>query len=301
MTKDIRRLAELRRRRFEPTTTSPGLEALDRFERRGFGDTSIAELFHEATKDAKHRPTETASRVRFVTERPFALAQAKLPPDKPGTDRISLPDPVELSVGLDDALGDRRSRRTFGGDPLSVREIATLLGHSCGTTRSSDVADGVEQSFRAYPSAGALYPVHVHLIAVQGTEELSAGIYWYDPDDHALVRQREADPALADDLERAFEPAADIFDLWSVAAVVVLTGAFVRSMAKYGPLGYRFALQESGHVAQNLLTVATAVGASAFPSAAYDDELDDLLDVDGIDEATIYTVPVGVPPGDGDG
>jgi len=299
---NIRRLQQLRRRQFEPTTEVPGREAIEWFTHRGFERGSIAEDFHEATKDSHRQPTEITSRIRFVSEESFAVAQTKLPPYKPGIGRISLPKPTETSVSLEDALANRRSQRTFGGDSLSLPEIGTLLGYSCGVTNLENVTDDINQSFRAYPSAGALYPIYTHLIILQEAPSLGVGVYWYNPIEHALEQQREDDAQLADELERVFDPAADIFDLWDAAAVVVLTGTFVRSMAKYGSLGYRFALQESGHVAQNILMIATAIGASAFPSAAYDDrELDELLDVDGVDESTVYTIPIGFgPEEDGD-
>ena len=60
--------------------------------------------------------------------------------------------------------------------------------------------------------------------------------------------------------------------------------------------GYRFALLEAGHVVQNLLLTATALGLGAVPLGGYYDRLtDEFLGLDGVNESTLYTVAVGRP------
>ncbi|PSP85003.1 hypothetical protein BRC83_03590 [Halobacteriales archaeon QS_1_68_17] len=298
---DLGTLRRLRRGHWEPTRERPGREATERYTHREFEGSTIAELFHEATKYSRRRPTAGTSAGRFVSEDAFALAQSRIPPAKPAVDRTALPDPVDLSVPVDEVLLSRRSRRTFGREALSLAELGTLLGLGCGVSARREVAPGVDHALRTYPSAGALYPVNAYLLALQDAGEVGSGLYWYDPTEHVLGKQREGEADLADEIDAAFAPAAETFDVWNAAAVVVLAGAFGRSTAKYGDLGYRFVLQESGHVAGNLLAVATALDLAAFPSAAYDDRaLDDLLGVDGVDESTVYTVPVGPRPEDED-
>ena len=69
---------------------------------------------------------------------------------------------------------------------------------------------------------------------------------------------------------------------------------FWRSRFKYGARAYRFALMEAGHVGQNLLLAAAALGLDAVPLGGfYDRNVDAFLGVDGIYEASLYLVPVG--------
>jgi nitroreductase len=61
--------------------------------------------------------------------------------------------------------------------------------------------------------------------------------------------------------------------------------------------GYRFALLEAGHVVQNLVLAATALGLPALPLGGwYDRRVDALVGADGLDEATVYVVLLGGRP-----
>ena len=63
---------------------------------------------------------------------------------------------------------------------------------------------------------------------------------------------------------------------------------------KYGERGYRFALLECGHIAQNLLLAAEAEGLAAVPIGGFvDDMINDLMGLDGVSEAVVYVVLAG--------
>ena len=63
---------------------------------------------------------------------------------------------------------------------------------------------------------------------------------------------------------------------------------------KYGQRGYRFALLEAGHVAQNAALVAAALRLSLLPYGGfYDARLDEILGLDGLDECTVHLLFVG--------
>ena len=69
---------------------------------------------------------------------------------------------------------------------------------------------------------------------------------------------------------------------------------FWRTRFKYGLRGYRFALIEAGHVAQNLLLTATALRLGSVPlGGLFDRRIDELLDLDGVNESVLYAVSVG--------
>jgi SagB-type dehydrogenase family enzyme len=78
--------------------------------------------------------------------------------------------------------------------------------------------------------------------------------------------------------------------------VIILTGLFAKTTFKYGERGYRFVLFEAGHIAQNILLEATALGLGAVPVAGFvDDEVNALIDLNGVDEASLYLIVVGQP------
>lgn len=179
-------------------------------------------------------------------------------------------------------LRDRASGLRPDDGSLRLGELSTLLGaaYSC-CPRDGRVR-------RPVPSAGGLYPLELYVVAhaVAGVEP---GIHHYDPFEHRLelvtagdvvgsLRDAVVDPQLALD----------------AAATVVVTAVFPRSRFKYGARGVRFALLETGHVAQNVLLTAHALRVSALPYGGfYDARLDALLDVDGIDETSLYMLFLG--------
>ena len=84
---------------------------------------------------------------------------------------------------------------------------------------------------------------------------------------------------------------------WSAAAVVLIAAIFGRTRFKYGLRGYRFALLEAGHVAQNVLLAATALGLAAVPLGAfYDRRMDAFLGLDGVNESSLYAIALGGEP-----
>ena len=77
------------------------------------------------------------------------------------------------------------------------------------------------------------------------------------------------------------------------AALVLVAAIFGRSRFKYGLRAYRFALLETGHVGQNVLLAATALGLAAVPLGGYyDRRADEFLGLDGVNESTLYTIAV---------
>jgi SagB-type dehydrogenase family enzyme len=140
---------------------------------------------------------------------------------------------------------------------------------------------------RPVPSAGALYPLELYVAAL-AVEGVPAAVYHYHPFRHRLERltavsrpdvaRALVDPALAED----------------AGALLVVSAVFWRSRIKYGLRGYRFALLEAGHVVQNAVLAAAAAGIAALPLGGfYDRRLDELIRVDGLDEASVYGLLLG--------
>ena len=118
---------------------------------------------------------------------------------------------------------------------------------------------------------------------------LEAGAYHYQVSEHALELLR-ARPFTAEDVRALFIPA------WTAGAsvAVVMTGVFERNQQKYGERGYRQILIEAGHMGQNICLVAEALGLKCCPvTGAYDDKLEELLDVDGVSESFLYAIILG--------
>jgi SagB-type dehydrogenase family enzyme len=180
-------------------------------------------------------------------------------------------------------LNQRRSRRRYTNDPVSVTTLATLLWATQGITLSTS-----GYQFRTAPSAGALYPVETYL-SVHRVEGLQQGIYHFNVIDFAL--EEIATGNFGEHLTRA---ALDQAMVGRGAVVFIWTGIILRAMWKYRNRCVRYICMDAGHIAQNLQLAATALGLGCCTIGAfYDEEINEVLEVDGEEETTIYLAAVG--------
>ena len=218
---------------------------------------------------------------RSLTMRITASRSVKRHPQRPF---VALPAANLGATTLAAAIAARRSDRAFHSLPLVLGDLATILHAGYGVTGG---ITGTPQALRAAPSGGALYPLELY-VASHRVTGLERALYHYDPLRHGLEHLRPlAAPAGAD-----LTPYAEA--LSDSAAFVATTAVFWRSRFKYGARAYRFALLEAGHVAQNLLLAAAALGLGAVPIGGfYDRAVDAFLGVDGLHESSLYLVPLG--------
>jgi SagB-type dehydrogenase family enzyme len=202
----------------------------------------------------------------------------------PEAERFELPPATRLTATLENAIRRRLSERSFADDPLPLDALATLLRLGSGITAQGDLPR------RGAPSAGGLYAVETYPIAVR-VEGIDAGVYHYAvlDDDLELVHRMPGREAM-----EGFMP-PELYD-GRPALVLALSVIFARVQAKYLERGYRFALLEAGHIAQNFLLTATALGLSAVPVGGFwDDPFNEFMGFDPITEAVVYSVLVGLP------
>jgi SagB-type dehydrogenase family enzyme len=262
---------------------APAVYGLD-----GVPPDDAAEFFHEASKlhattVARQMPgggrLERSSDLRAAT-----LRAGKMNRHLP---RVRLPSPPALDVPLGECLSRRRSVRAFSAAPLTAVELAIVLHAAYGVTERAETESGTF-ALRTVPSGGALYPLELYVLAAR-VESVEAGLYHLDSIGAELERLPAADPAA-----RLAAATVDPDLCARSAATVVVTAMFWRSRFKYGLRGYRFALLEAGHLMQNLLLAATALGLGALPVGGFfDRRVDELLGVDGVNESVLYAVHLG--------
>ncbi len=226
--------------------------------------------------------TSIASGQRGVGVRPQHPGLYKVYPD---VERISLPEPDHAGFPFEEVLRQRRSARQYGEEALSLRQVSQLLFAAQGITGEFR---GI--SLRTAPSAGALYPIEVYMIA-HDVKGLEPGVYHYAPDKHALEKLVSGDlRGMISDIGLTQE------SLKSAGAVLVFSAIFDRTRSKYGDRGLRFVYLEAGHVSQNVLLQSTSLGLNAVPIGAFfDDELNALLGLDGVAEAALLILAIGAP------
>jgi SagB-type dehydrogenase family enzyme len=253
---------------------------------------SLSELFHENSKQRRY-DVNFGRRIGQVNNDPtFQRLISKTFKSYPGALTTHLPKvEAQDGISLEKTVVERRSIRRFSGQPIALAELARLLYFGNGLTGGLDAsAHGIMQPVRAAPSAGALFPTELYVVLPSGGE-ITSGLYHYCVARHALelLKTGEFSGVLAD-------ATSDQATFSRAAATIVMTSVLARSRFKYGERGYRFALIEVGHLAQNVLLAAHSLRLGAVPIGGFiDDEINDLLDIDGIDEAPVYLLPIGRP------
>jgi SagB-type dehydrogenase family enzyme len=193
---------------------------------------------------------------------------------------VSLPRPrIRSEVSLEQALLARRSVRDYAPTPLTLAEVSQLLWAAQGMTAG--------WGGRTAPSAGALYPLEVYLVAgaVQG---LASGVYRYSPKGHQLaeakkgdVRTALADAALGQECVR------------DGAISIVIAAVYARTTQKYGARGTTYVHMEVGHAGQNVYLQAEALGLGTVTVGAfYDDRVAKVVGLRD-NEVPLYIMPVG--------
>jgi SagB-type dehydrogenase family enzyme len=182
----------------------------------------------------------------------------------------------------------RRSSRDYGGLAIARQDLDALLNTACGLTGAMPWR-GREVKLRAYPSSGALYAVEIYPVALR-VEKLEEGVYHYRVVENRLElvrnvnRQEFVQTALPVEREMVA----------SAAAMICLTGVFPRHERKYGEGGYRMLVAEAGHISQNLVLAATALGLSARPfGGVFDDLVNRALWINEDEEQFLLAVLVG--------
>jgi SagB-type dehydrogenase family enzyme len=154
-------------------------------------------------------------------------------------------------------------------------DVAWLLRVGAGVVRKRRLGPD-EFYFRAYSSAGGLYPIEVYVADERG-------LFHFHPLEPSLRRLRD------EDVRGALVPAKTI---------LVLTGILWRSAWKYQARAYRHLFWDAGTMLANLLALAAAADLEARVLTAFvDDDVNRIVGADGEREAALALVSLGHVPG----
>jgi len=211
---------------------------------------------------------------------PAPPLQKPYPPDAALVDLVA---PDDLTVGttpLIEAIRGRKSRRRFTDEPLTLEELSFLLWATQGV---HEIWLNGKATRRTVPSGGSRHPFETYLLAYR-VISLEPGLYRYLALEHRLCRLHAASELHVPDYLSRRNPA--VYFIW--------TAIPYRTEWRYSVLAGKLIAQDSGHVCQNLYLACEAIGAGTCAVGAYDqDEIDAFVEVDGVDEFTVYMAPVG--------
>ncbi|MFW9937567.1 MAG: SagB/ThcOx family dehydrogenase [Candidatus Thorarchaeota archaeon] len=198
--------------------------------------------------------------------------------------KIKLPEPdFDPSIKFWSVIKNRHSTRRFIPVPISLMDLSLFLFGMSGLNRIFS-----EYAFRTTPSAGGLYPIEIYPV-INNVSGLEKGLYHYNIQEHSINLLKEGDFR-----RKVAEGCLDQDIAYTSAVNFIWTAVIGRSQWKYLQRCYRYIYLDAGHIGQNFYLIAEALGLGACTiGALYDDELNNLLDIDGINETTLYVGVVG--------
>lgn len=204
---------------------------------------------------------------------------------------IELVRPENMTLGkipLIGAIIQRRSRRNYTEESLSIQELSFLLWSTQGVQQVLNRG----RTMRTVPAGGALHPFETYLI-VSRVEGLQPGVYRYLALEHRLFFLSRGGSGLSERVKEAIPG-----EFVSNAAVLFIWAAIpYRKEWRYSIIAFKDILIDARHVCQNLYLSCEAVGAGTCAILSYDQKKTDaIIGVDGKDEFTLYIASVGKVP-----
>jgi SagB-type dehydrogenase family enzyme len=182
---------------------------------------------------------------------------------------------------LEAMLYERRSVREFSPAELTLEQVGKLLFAGQGVNRP--------RGYRTVPSAGALYPLEIFLVA-GSVASLEPGVYRYRPLENDLVRTAPGD-------RRREVADACLGQRWmaTAPAQIVISAVYERVTGKYGPRGKQYVHMEAGAASQSIALEAAGLGLGTTVVGAFRDlDLQEILGSRS-EEQPQLVLPVGAP------
>jgi len=200
---------------------------------------------------------------------------------------LTAPDYMQL-------LDTRRSLRNYADIPMTQAQLAFMLWSTQGVQGKRGVS-----TIRTVPSGGARHPFEAY-IAVQSVEGLEPGLYRYLPMENIGEKTVKIEGLGPIDNYKEKITAMLAGQAWAAKAPIVLFYTCVpyRAEWRYVHAAHRVVLIDLGHLGQNAMLSAVALGLGSCCMAAYNQQLcDETLGLDGLGEYTVYAVSVGTEEG----
>ena len=176
---------------------------------------------------------------------------------------VVLPQPDATGkITLEKAIKERKSIREYKKDTLKLKALGQLLWAAQGITHNTIL--------RAAPSAGALYPLELYIVA-QNVENLEPGVYKYVIREHSIIKIKNQ--------KEQVKPSTELCDacleqscIQHAPCALVMCGVFSKTEAKYGAQAQKYVHMEVGCVAQNIYLQTGALELGTVFVGAFDEK-----------------------------
>jgi len=234
----------------------------------------------------------------YEIEVPESDEQKKIPPPSfqreysEDAELIDLVPPEDLKIGNTPFLkivNNRKSRRKYTADPLSLEELSFLLWCTQGIKKVLRSGIGVR---RTVPSSGAKSPFETYLV-INRVTDLQPGLYRYISFNHKLLFIKSIEDAekIIGELSynQNFVAKAPVIFYW--------TAVPYRTEWRYTILSHKFIAIDLGLICQNLYMACEAINLGTCAIGYYEqNKIDKLFELDTDEEFVVLLAPVGKYP-----
>lgn len=249
---------------------------------------SAAAIYHFSSRTSRWMTSEETR--DFLNRRRDSkpLPPAYTSSDKYGP-RFQFPD-WDIESNINKVMFLRRSRRDFCDVPIDFRALGDCVYSGLGITALVESPIFGIVPLKITPSGGARNPIEGFVYALR-VNDLDPGIYHYSGVEHSLGLV-SVNPLPPPSKFLGGQEWAD-----RAAAVIFLVAQFERTMWKYpAPNGYRAALIEAGHIAQNIILGATSAGIASTPTCAFNDvAVREALGLTRLTQSPLHAIVLGFP------
>lgn len=244
----------------------------------------IALDYHMASKNLATIKFIKNAHLNHYSEKTMSLMESDINKKKESdqTNMILLPSFTEnSSKSFVETMASRNSNREFNGKEISLLTISKLLHFAWGYKRK----DGFQKHS---PTSGGLNSVELYVIVLHSLE-IQPGAYSYIPKTHGL------NPISLGNYSTWLNNHVFYQTEFSKASmIIILASDFNKLFAKYGTRAYRLSLLDVGHVSQNIYLTGAFLDINICASAGFiDEELEELLELDGRKVAPFLTLMIG--------
>ncbi|HBB31681.1 MAG TPA: dehydrogenase [Cyanobacteria bacterium UBA8803] len=213
-------------------------------------------LFHSRSRTGRHanpvgrtyRFLEKVEPLPAVKPKP-ATETENIPLYQPDLEKLKAADyPFTL------ILEARKSLRHYHEQPITDKQLGEFL-YRCARIRQVMPAGREEISSRPYVNAGANYELELYLI-VNSCQNISAGFYYYCPQEHQLCRLSNLNNHVAALLEEA---RLSNREQCLPQVAILISARFQRITWAYESIAYSGLLKNVGALYQTMYLVATAM------------------------------------------
>jgi SagB-type dehydrogenase family enzyme len=260
-----------------------------------FGAFSVAQEFIANSRCSRHNTESENSIASYFSD--SGITSVAMSGQKVESNLIPLSEKYCIPEELQKSFQKRKSSRNFRESQIDFNSISGILFAANGVNKQifTELSNErkVQANLRTTSSAGGLYPIDLYLAAIN-VEELAQGIYQYSPISNGLIAQPNGTEKIKLLLSACAMPESTL-SLSKASAVVLFVATPWRTMRKYGTRGLKFVYHECGAISQNIHLSAGSLGIGSVDCASlYDQELNQILEIDGVNRFFTHAVVLGI-------